>query len=281
MGKHKEPTANMKTVLLDLLNVVYEYDNGKAGLPHDVIGIHHMTLKAMAKPDYGKLIILDVSYSPDSPTKVIWTVAITAYGLRVAKKMAKSKQVINDVPINANGKKPRSLRTINWQVNVNQKEGRQVYEDAKAMKSDPKQSFTRTMNLLMELHKELKVGQVGLLQKLYPEAYATMLLIARNEIEMEREGDLRGLIEELKHHMVNAPRLPIKAANFDFSADDDTMLLDVRKDENAGKIASENFLKSIMALNPQPAPVQAGIRKLDVGSVAFSVPSDDDIEIEW
>jgi hypothetical protein len=275
MGKHKEPTANMKTVLIDLLNVVYEYDDGKAGLPHDVIGIHHMTLKAMAKPDYGKLILLDVSYAADSPAKVIWTVAITAYGLRAAKKLSKVKEVINDTPINATAKKQRSLRTINWQINVNQKEGRQIYEDAKAMKADPKQSFTRTMNQLMELHKELKAGQVGLLQRLYPDAYATMLLIARNEIELGYESRIGHLLDEFKGYMGNAPRSAVNGATqgatlglraMSYDDDNDTVELDIRKDTQSGLIATKNFLSSMERLNgvKLQSNEPQGIKKLTV-----------------
>jgi hypothetical protein len=290
MEKFKEPTPNMKTTLLDLLSVVQTYDNGKAGLPHDVTGVHHMTLKAMAKPDYGKLILLDASYST-SPTALVWTVAITAYGLRVAKKLAKSKDVIYDTPINAS----RKLRTINWQVDMTKTEGRQVYEDAKAMKADPKQSFTKTMNQLMKLHKELSVGQVGLLQKLYPEAYTTMLLIARNEIEMESGGDLRGLIDEFKRHILSASQLePIGVNSGDKlglrvlqpNEPMDGLKLEIRRDTTSGKESNRNFLKSVVGLldeekqwdvdNLQPAPT--GIRKLSVAPIAAH---DEDIEIEW
>jgi hypothetical protein len=273
--KFKEPTLNMKTALLDLLSVVMEFDNGKAGFLHDVNGIHHMTLKAMAKPEYGKLILLDASYA-DSPTGIVWTVAITGYGLKVAKRLAKTKQVIYDADINSTDKKPRKLKTIQWQVNVNQDEGAAIYKDVKAMKDNPKQSFTRVMNNLFAMHKELKAGQVGLLQALYPEAYATMLMIARNEIEMEREGKLEGLLQSFERHMLNAPQTTFKAANFDLMADDDTVLLDVVKDELAGKRASENFLKSVFALNPAPQPVTNAPRVLNVPQ--FAVPSFEDDE---
>jgi hypothetical protein len=277
MGKFKEPTLNMKTALLDLLSVVMGFDNGKAGILHDVNGVHHMTLKAMAKPEYGKLILLDASYA-DSPTGIVWTVAITAYGLRVAKKLAKSvnlEMCNNDPNINDDAKKkkkPRKLRTIQWQVNINQDSGAAIYKDVKAMKDDRGQSFTRVMNNLFAMHKELKAGQVGLLQALYPEAYATMLLIARNEIEMEGSGELRGLLDEFKRHIHNAPIPAFKAANFDLMADDDTTLIEVTKDLDAGRRASENFLRSLGALNPQP--VTNAPRVLNVPQ--FAVPSFDD-----
>lgn len=288
-SKFKEPTANMKTVLLDLLNVVRTYDAGKAGLPHDVNGVHHMTLKAMAKPEYGKLILLDASYS-DSPTRVIWTVAITRYGLQVAKKLSKNKSNVNDTEINAGKKKTRSLRTINWQVNVNQDTGKQVYEDAKAMKSDKKQSFTKTMNNLIALHKELKMGQVGLLQTLYPEAYATLLMLARNDIEMEREGKLEGLLEAFERHMLNAPQsantglnsgvpMGLRAMSHD---NDDSGLIEVKKDMQSGAIATLNFLASMERLNgvklqpPSPVTPQAGNpRVLAVSSLPMPVFEDD------
>ena len=273
MSKFKEPTVNMKTALLDLLSVVMAYDNGKAGLPHDVNGVHHMTLKAMTKPEYGKLILLDASYS-DSPTGIVWTVAITGYGLKVAKRLAKNKSITNDNAVNESVKKTRKLRTVNWQVNVNQEVGKRVYEDAKAMKADKAQSFTKTMNNLIAMHKELRVGQVGLLQTLYPEAYATMLLIARNEIEMEGNGELRGLLDEFKRHIHNVPISAIKAANFDLLADDDTVVLNVVHDELAGKKANENFLRSIAVFNPPPQPVTNAPRVLNVPQ--FAVPSFED-----
>jgi hypothetical protein len=276
MSKFKEPTVNMKTALLDLLSVVMGFDNGKAGFLHDVIGVHHMTLKAMAKPEYGKLILLDASYSA-SPSGVIWTVAITDYGLKVAKRLAKTKQVIYDTDINSTDKKPRKLKTIQWQVNVNQDEGAAIYKDVKAMKDDRGQSFTRVMNNLFAMHKELKAGHVGLLQTLYPEAYATMLLIARNEIEMGHESRVERILDEFQRHMLSqnahipansAPvrglqpvsgvtvasglkgivgaNKPLPLPTVDDDSDDD--LLTVRRDENAGMRASLNFLKSIGAL---------------------------------
>lgn len=276
--KYKEPTCAMKTALLDLLHIVMVYDDGKPGLPHEVRGVHHATLKAMTKKAYGSLILLDVT---NSPTGLIWSVIMTRQGLKVAKRLAKEPPCNNDSELMSNKGKPkktRSLRTIQWQVDVNRETGAKIYKDVKAMKEDRSQSFTRTMNLLMELHGELKAGQVALLQKLYPEAYAAMLLIAQNEIEMEREDRIEGLLEELKHHMLSQPaKLP---SNFDFDDNEDTLLLSVQKDENAGKNANANFLRSVMALNPQPEPVQ-GIRTITAQT--FDAPSfeDDDIEIEW
>lgn len=259
MKQHKEPTENMKAALLDLLHVVNTYDDGQAGLPHDVRGVHHATLKAMAKKAYGCLIILEAS---NSPTGIVWTVGITRYGLKVAKQLSKNKTIINDNAINSR----RKLQTINWQVDMTKAEGRQVYEDAKTMKRDKKQSFTRTMNQLIQLHKELKAGQVGLLQTLYPEAYATMLLIARNEIEMGREGKVEGLLEEFKRYMLS------QGANIarisDFGNDDETILMSVVKDENSAKQSASNFIKSVMALNPVQAdngnPRQLSVQQFEV-----------------
>lgn len=257
-SKFKEPTINMKAVLLDLLDVVRAEDNGKAGQWRAVYKTHHMTLKAMAKQTYGCLIQLEVVYA-DSPSGIIWRVAITRYGLKVAKQIEKQKPRHNDTAINVDKKKPRALRTINWQVNVNQEAGKQIYEDAKAMKADKKQSFTKTMNNLIAMHKELKMGQVGLLQSLYPEAYATLLLIARNEIEMEGSGELRGLIAEFKRHIQNAPQSANIGLNSSVSVglrvmsrdDDDGSLIEVKQDTEAGRRASENFLRSLGALQPQ------------------------------
>lgn len=246
MKQYKEPTENMKAALLDLLHVVNTYDDGKAGLPHDVRGVHHATLKAMAKKEYGCLIILEAS---NSPTGIVWTVGITRYGLKVAKQLSKNKTIINDTSINAR----RKLQTINWQVDMTKAEGRQIYEDAKAMKRDKKQSFTRTMNQLIQLHKELKAGQVDLLQTLYPEAYSTMLLIARNEIEMGREGKVEGLLEEFKRYMLSqGANLPHSSGftprDRDKSLDDEDLGLEVKIDATAGKRANELFLKAVFSL---------------------------------
>ncbi len=210
-SKFKEPTINMKAVLLDLLDVVRAEDNGKAGQWRAVYKTHHMTLKAMAKQTYGCLIQLEAVYA-DSPAGIVWRVAITRYGLQVAKKLEKGNRVIHDTDINDDSKKkkkPRKLKTIQWQVNVNQDDGLQLYEDVKAMKKNPKQSFTRYMDGLFNMGKELRIGQVDLLQKLFPEAYATMLLITRNEIEMEGSGELRELIEEFKGYMKNQKALQL------------------------------------------------------------------------
>lgn len=259
----KPLTAHMKTTLLDLYTVILDYDNGEPLHPHDVKDVHHKILRGL---DSRKLILLEAS---NSPTGIIWTVALTVKGLREAKKLSKDKQGIN-----ARDSKPNRKRiTIQWQVDMLKSESKQVYEDAMAMKADKKQSFTKTMNQLIQLHKELKAGQVGLLQTLYPEAYSAMLLVAQNEIEMEREGELRGIIAEFKRLMVSQPaKLP---SNFDFEAsgvssqgnglkpiagakevpmpvfddEEDEDLLTVQTDVNAGKRAGENFLRSLGALN--------------------------------
>jgi hypothetical protein len=280
MGKFKEPTLNMKTALLDLLSVVMEYDNGKAGILHDVNGVHHMTLKAMAKPEYGKLILLDASYSA-SPTGIVWTVAITGYGLKVAKALSKKKSSVNDTEINAGKKKPRNLRTINWQVNVNQETGKQVYEDAKAMKADKAQSFTKTMNNLIAMHKELRVGHVGLLQTLYPEAYATMLLIARNEIEMGHESKVERILEEFQRHMLNTPKNAVNGATSSEPPakrekvhDDGTenVEMEITVDVNAGRRANELFLKAVFSLQDEPDENPQPVTDSDDGLFVVSKP---------
>lgn len=273
--KYKEPTCAMKTALLDLLHVVMVYDDGKPGLPHEVRGVHHATLKAMAKKDYGCLIILDVS---TCPTGLVWSVIMTRQGLKVAKRLVKEPNCNNDTDINSDKnkkRKVRSLRTVQWQVDVNQETGAKIYKDVRAMKEDRSQSFTKTMNTLMELHGELKEGQVALLQKLYPEAYAAMLLIAQTEIEMEREDKLGELIGEWKRLMLsqgaNMPTvsdLPqdngstqasggLKAigGHKTFTApppiddeDDEDLGLEIVKSKDAGMNATMNFLKSMQAL---------------------------------
>lgn len=258
----KPLTAHMKTTLLDLYTVVLDYDNGVPLHPHDVKDVHHKILRGL---DSRKLILLEAS---NSPTGIIWTVALTVKGLREAKKLSKDKQGIN-----ATDSKPNRKRiTIQWQVDMLKSEGRQTYEDAMAMKADKKQSFTKTMNQLIQLHKELKAGQVGLLQTLYPEAYSTMLLIAQTEIEMEREGELRGIIAEFKRLMVsqssatphtgglkpvqpstqgNAPKVlhtrQIEAPTFD-DEDLDEGLLEVKVDSGAAMRSTQNFLRSMTAL---------------------------------
>jgi hypothetical protein len=269
MKQYKEPTENMKAALLDLLHVVNTYDEGQAGLFHDVRGVHHATLKAMAKKTYGCLIILEAS---NSPTGIVWAVAITRYGLKIAKQLSKTKSGINATA----NKSTRNRITINWQVDMTKADGRQVYEDAKAMKRDKKQSFTRTMNQLIQLHKELKAGQVGLLQTLYPEAYSTMLLIAQNEIEMEREDRLGELIGEWKRLMLSqGANLPHSSfRDRDNSRDDETnALLTVKKDEGAGLRSSQNFINSLMALNPIPT-ANGNPRQLNVPQ--FAVPDYED-----
>lgn len=249
--QYKPPTFHMRQALLELLTIVEAHDNGQPGQPHDVKGVHHMTLKAMAKPSYGCLIALEAS---NSPSGVVWTVAMTHYGLKVAKSLRKGGAVTNDTAINTK----RQLRTIQWQVDVNKPDGQAIYETAKQMKADRNESFTAVMNNMINLYKELKEGRVGMLQRLFPQAYTTLLLIARNEIELEHEDSISGLVDELKRHMLSQPVTtseptsapkPLDVPQFSAPTfDDDEIELDVTKDEGAGDKAVQNFLSSVMNL---------------------------------
>lgn len=98
-------------------------------------------------------------------------------------------------------------------------------------------------------------------------------------IEVKQFHDMFKRIDSKLDRLQNMPLSRIDGVNFDFVDDNETIAMEVRKDENAGINANTNFLRSVMALNPQPAtmPTESAPRVLSVPS--FDVP--DDIEIEW
>jgi hypothetical protein len=266
-GKHKEPTANMKTVLLDLLNVVRTYDDGKAGKPHDVTGIHHMTLKAMAKADYGKLILLDASYS-NSPIKLIWTVAITRYGLQVAKKLER-----NGDGINSTGNKS-SRKRITIQVQLDESKHAETIKGIEAMKGAKGVSYTKFVVQSVALEKELKAGQFDLFKQLYPEAYANILMS-----EMLQEWKRFADTPRNTNTGANSSEPPVQREKVHDDGTDDVDI-EITVDANAGKIANQNFLRTTFGLLeekevvPVAPEIQLSPRKLDVPQ--FEVPNFDE-----
>lgn len=110
-----------------------------------------------------------------------------------------------------------------------------------------KRLLAPTMRDWLLIHAEFADKDNTTFAKAYPAMYKLMT--------ETRQEDLIGKLEAL---LQNA-RIPANiGANFDLLADDDTVVIDVQKDANSGKRASENFLKSVLALNPQPAIPQAG-----------------------
>lgn len=96
-------------------------------------------------------------------------------------------------------------------------------------------------------------------------------------LEVRQFHDMFKSIDNKLDRLQNTPQSPSTPRVSDFGNDDETILMTVQKDATAAKKASENFLRSLAALNPVQ-PANGNPRQLSVQQ--FAVPDYEDEDDE-
>lgn len=182
-------------------------------------------------------------------------------------------------------KRKRYQRQFKFWLNALNRQDQKIIEDIDNLKTE--RSFTQAIREGLRLIPSLMRGETDVLFEMFPaikdKLYAQMEADILEQLNVERSNEMIQHIIELKgvvSQFKNQPMLstPIQGTlSMRRVTVEEDIELEVTQVEGAGLQASQNFLKSMMALNPVEQPKQiAQPKQLQVKQFDAPVFDDDD-----